>query len=65
VLSSRISIRARAKGGHNGAPIIVGVSAPTALAVRTAEATGLTLVGIARDDGFEMFTHPERITFYS
>jgi len=23
---------------------------------------GLTLVGIARDDGFEVFTHPERIT---
>jgi FdhD protein len=41
-----------------GAAIVVGVSAPTALAVRTAEATGLTLVGIARDDGFEMFTHP-------
>jgi FdhD protein len=32
------------------------------LAVRTAEATGLTLVGTARDDGFEVFTHPERIT---
>jgi FdhD protein len=41
----------------------VGVSAPTALAVRTAEATGLTLVGIARDDGFEVFTHPERIAY--
>jgi formate dehydrogenase assembly factor FdhD len=25
---------------------------------------GLTLVGIARDDGFEVFTHPERITQY-
>jgi len=47
-----------------GAPIIVGVSAPTALAVRTAEAIGLTLVGVARDDGFEVFTHPERITQY-
>jgi FdhD protein len=31
------------------------------LALRTAEVTGLTLVGIARDDGFEVFTHPERI----
>ena len=25
---------------------------------------GLILVGIARDDGFEVFTHPERITRY-
>jgi FdhD protein len=45
-----------------GATIIVGVSAPTALAVRIAESIGLTLVGVARDDGFEVFSHPERIT---
>jgi FdhD protein len=64
VLSSRISIELVQKAGMMGAAIIVGVSAPTALAVRTAEATGLTLVGIARDDGFEVFTHPERITGY-
>ena len=62
VLSSRISIELVQKAGMIGATIIVGVSAPTALAVRTAEATGLTLVGIARDDGFEVFTHPDRIT---
>jgi FdhD protein len=64
VLSSRISIELVQKAGIMGAAIIVGVSAPTALAVRTAEAMGLTLVGIARDDGFEVFTHPERITHY-
>ena len=64
VLSSRISIELVQKAGMMGAPIIVGVSAPTALAVRTAEAIGLTLVGVARDDGFEVFTHPERITQY-
>jgi FdhD protein len=63
VLSSRISIELVQKAGMMGAAIIVGVSAPTALAVRTAEATGLTLVGIARDDGFEVFTHPERIAY--
>jgi FdhD protein len=63
-LSSRISIELVQKAGMIGAPIIVGVSAPTGLAVRTADATGLTLVGIARDDGFEVFTHPERITLY-
>jgi FdhD protein len=62
VLSSRISIELVQKAGMMGATIIVGVSAPTALAVRTAEMTGLTLVGIARDDGFEVFTHPERIS---
>ncbi len=44
------------------APVIVAISAPTALAVRTAEAAGITLVGIARGDGFEIFTHSDRIT---
>ena len=62
VLSSRISIELVQKSAMMGAAVIVGVSAPTALAVRTAEMAGLTLVGIARDDGFEVFTHPERIT---
>jgi len=64
VLSSRISIELVQKSAMMGAAIIVAVSAPTALAVRIANATGLTLVGIARDDGFEVFTHPERITRY-
>ena len=64
VLSSRISIELVQKAAMMGAAIIVGVSAPTALAVRTAEMAGLTLVGIARDDGFEVFTHPGRITRY-
>jgi FdhD protein len=32
------------------------------LAVRMAEAAGITLAAIARADGFEIFTHPGRIT---
>jgi FdhD protein len=64
VLSSRISIELVQKAGMMEAAIIVGVSAPTALAVRIAEMVGLTLVGIARDDKFEVFTHPEWITRY-
>jgi FdhD protein len=62
VLSSRISIELVQKAAMIGATVVVGVSAPTALAVRTAESIGLTLIGVARDDGFEVFTHPERIT---
>jgi FdhD protein len=37
------------------------VSAPTALAVETAKRCGLSLVAVARADGFEVFAHPERI----
>jgi FdhD protein len=29
--------------------------------VRTAESAGITLVAVARGDGFEMFTHSRRI----
>jgi FdhD protein len=50
------------KSAAIGAPIIVAVSAPTALAVRMAEAAGMTLVAVARKDGFEVFTHPQRIS---
>jgi FdhD protein len=49
------------KSAMLGAPVVVAVSAPTALAVRLADAAGITLIGIARADGFEVFTHPERI----
>ncbi len=61
LLTSRISVEMVQKTAAIGAPLIVAVSAPTALAVRTAEAAGITLVAVARSDGFEVFTHPRRI----
>jgi len=61
VLTSRISVEMVQKTAMIGAPLLVAVSAPTALALRTAEAAGITLIGVARSDGFEIFTHPQRI----
>ena len=61
LLTSRVSVEMVQKSACIGAPIIVAVSAPTALAVRMAEAAGMTLVAVARKDGFEVFTHPHRI----
>jgi FdhD protein len=61
LISSRVSVEMVQKAAVLGAPMIVAVSAPTALAVRVAEAVGMTLVGIARADAFEVFTHPNRI----
>jgi FdhD protein len=49
------------KSAMLGAAVVVAVSAPTALAVRLADTAGITLIGIARADGFEVFTHSERI----
>ena len=61
VLTSRVSVEMIQKAAMIGAPIVAAVSAPTALAVRTAEAAGMTLVAVARDDGFEVFCGGERI----
>ncbi len=62
LLSSRISVELVQKAAMMGAPVVVAVSAPTTLAIRLAEQAGITLIGIARSDGFEVFTRPERIT---
>jgi FdhD protein len=61
LLTSRVSVEMVQKTAAIGAPLMVAVSAPTALAVRMAEAAGITLAAIARSDGFEVFTHPDRI----
>jgi FdhD protein len=61
LLTSRVSVEMVQKAAVMGAPVVVAVSAPTALAVRVAEAAGITLVAIARDDGFEVFAHGGRI----
>jgi FdhD protein len=62
VMTSRISVELVQKAAAAGIGVLVAVSAPTALALRVADAAGITLVGVARRDGFEVFTHRERIT---
>jgi FdhD protein len=61
LLTSRLSVELVQKAAAIGIPVLVAVSAPTALAVRIADAAGITLVAVARSDGFEVFTHPQRI----
>jgi FdhD protein len=61
LLTSRVSVEMVQKCAALGAPILAAVSAPTALAVQTAQAAGVTLIGIARSDGFEVFTHGHRV----
>jgi FdhD protein len=61
LLTSRVSVEMVQKTAAIGAPVMVAVSAPTALAVRTAEAAGITLIAIARQDGFEVFSLGSRI----
>jgi len=61
LMTSRVSVELVQKAARIGAPVIAAISAPTALAVRTAEACGMTLVAVMRGRDFEVFTHPERI----
>ena len=65
VLTSRLSVELVQKAAMIGAPILVSVSAPTALALSTAEAAGITVVAVARADGFEVFTKPGRIAAHA
>lgn len=62
LVTSRVSVEMVQKTAAVGAPMLVAVSAPTALAIRTADAAGITLVAIARSDGFEVFTHADRLS---
>ncbi len=61
LMTSRVSVELVQKAARIGAPIIAAVSAPTALAVRSAEKCGMTLVAVMRGREFEIFTHPGRI----
>jgi FdhD protein len=62
LLSSRVSVEMVQKAATLGAPVIVAISAPTSLAIDVANGAGITLIGVARADGFEVFTHLDRIT---
>ena len=61
VLTSRVSVELVQKASAMGVPVIAAVSAPTNLAIRTAEAAGITLIAVVRQDGFEVFTRGDRL----
>ena len=61
-MTSRVSVEMVQKTAAIGAAFIIAVSAPTALAIRTAEDAGMTLVALVRGEDFDIFTHPERLS---
>ncbi len=62
VMTSRVSVDLVQKVAAMNAPVLIAVSAPTAQAVDLADRLGITLVGLARGEGFETFSHPRRIS---
>jgi FdhD protein len=60
-LSCRMSLEIIGKIIRTGIPIVISNAAPTLSAVRMAERAGLTLIGFARDNRFNIYTHEKRI----
>lgn len=60
-VTSRASFEMVQKAAMAGASVLAAVSAPTSLAVATAQRARLTLVGFAREEDLVVYTHPERL----
>ena len=61
MVSGRVSFEIVQKAAVAGIPIVCAVSAPSDLAIETAERLGVTLVGFLRGDGFNVYAHDGRI----
>jgi len=61
LVSGRVSFEIVQKAAVAGIPIVCAVSAPSSLAVKTADELGLTVIGFLRHQGFNVYSHPERL----
>ena len=61
LVTSRASFEMVQKCAVMGVGLLAAMSAPTGLAIRLAEASGMTLVGFARDRDHVVYTHPQRL----
>lgn len=62
VITSRASYEIVHKAAMAGIGIVIAISAPTDLAIRTADAAGLTLAAFARGDALNLYTRAERVS---
>ncbi len=60
-VTSRLSVEMVQKTAILGSPVLAAISAPTALAIETAERAGITLVALVRGEDFEIFTRADRV----
>ena len=62
IVTSRASYELAQKAASAGFELMAAISAPTGLAVRVARATGMTLIGFARDGRFTCYANEHRLT---
>lgn len=60
-ITSRASFEMVQKAARVGFPMLCAISAPTALAVRLAQESGMTLCAFVRGERFTCFAHPQRL----
>jgi FdhD protein/phenylacetyl-CoA:acceptor oxidoreductase accessory protein len=61
LMTSRASYEIVQKAAAVGIAVVAAVSAPTGMAVRVAQAAGVTLIGFARGERHNVYSHPERV----
>jgi FdhD protein len=61
LITSRASVEMVQKAASASIPLLAAVSGPTTLAVQTAEALGVTLIGFTRGARFSVYTHRARV----
>ena len=60
-VSGRVSFEIVQKAWLAGIGLLCAVSAPSSLAIEVAGEAGITLIGFARNGGFNVYTHPQRV----
>jgi FdhD protein len=61
LVSGRVSFEIVQKAATAGIPILCAVSAPTDLAIATAERLAMTLIGFLRGSSFNVYTGTDRL----
>ena len=61
IVSGRLSMEMVIKCAMHNIPMVISKSATTALGIKSASKLGITLIGFARNNAMNIYTHPSRI----